>query len=95
MLSLKTQITDVETNEILLCPKDIFVLVVAIMTHSFQVHIFAVKPLVDSNNKLYLADVGLKGSNKLELIDGKASFQTLKFASTSYNNEVDEYIFSI
>jgi len=65
----------VDTDETLLCPKDIFV------------HVFAVKAVVDQNNKLYLADVGLKGSNKLELIDGKAVFQTLKFASTSYNNE--------
>ena len=53
-----------------------------------QAHIFAVKAILDNSNKLYLADVGLRGSNKLELIDGKASFQTLKFASTSYNNEV-------
>lgn len=51
-------------------------------------HIFAVKALLDSNNKLCLVDVGLRGTNKMELVDGKAVFQTLKFASTSYNNEV-------
>ena len=49
---------------------------------------FAVKVLVDSNSKLCLVDVGLRGTNKMELVDGKAVFQTLKFASTSYNNEV-------
>ena len=44
--------------------------------------------MLDTSNKLYLMDVGLRGNTKLELVDGKASFQTLKFASTSYTNEV-------
>jgi len=74
-ISLQLEITDSDKGDALLCPKDIYV------------HIFAVKALVDSNSKLCLVDVGLRGTNKMELVDGKAVFQTLKFASTSYNNE--------
>jgi hypothetical protein len=32
-------------------------------------------------------DVGLRGVNRIELLDGHAFFSAIKFASTSYNNE--------
>jgi len=47
-----------------------------------------VKASLDESKKIILTDVGLKGITKMELVDGKAIFQTLKFTSTSYNNEV-------
>ncbi len=52
------------------------------------VHLFAVKAVLDENDYLNLVEVGLKGINRIELIDGHAFFSALKFASTSYNNEV-------
>jgi len=74
-VSVQLELVDPNTNEPLLCPKDIFV------------QIFAVKASLDENKKVLLTDVGLKGTTKMELLDGKGIFQTLKFASTSYNNE--------
>ncbi len=44
--------------------------------------------MLDENDYLNLVEVGLKGINRIELIDGHAFFSALKFASTSYNNEV-------
>ena len=39
---------------------------------------------------MHLEDVGLEGQTILKMEDGIATFQKLKFASTSYNNDVNE-----
>jgi len=49
---------------------------------------YAVKPQLGSDNKVVLVDVGLLGTSKVDIIDGKATLQGLKFSSTSFNNEV-------
>ena len=50
---------------------------------------FAVKANLTQENKINPVDIGLHGTNKVDILDGKAQLQALKFASTSFNNEVD------
>ena len=42
-----------------------------------------------------MIDVGLKGENKQKLKNGSAFFNSLKFNSTSYNNEGDYFFLVI
>ena len=58
-----------------------------------KAQIFAVKAVLDQSDNFHLVDVGLRGVSKIELIDGYALFSALKFASTSYNNEVLKFFF--
>jgi hypothetical protein len=41
-------------------------------------NLFAVKAVLDSNDNFHLVEVGLRGVNKIELIDGHAFFSALK-----------------
>jgi hypothetical protein len=53
-------------------------------------HIFAVKIVIDPQEKsenIHLEDVGLRGISKIDMVDSQAYFSTLKFESTSYNND--------
>jgi hypothetical protein len=34
-----------------------------------------------------LLDVGIRGDSKLQMIDGQVYFSAMKFSSTTYNNE--------
>jgi len=47
-----------------------------------------VKAVLDHKDSFHLVDIGLRGVTKIELLDGHAFFSAIKFASTSYNNEV-------
>ena len=51
------------------------------------------KAIFNSNiNDFELFDVGIRGENKVEVKDGFATFNCLKFSTTSYNNDVDNLI---
>lgn len=54
---------------------------------------FAVKAVLDHKENFHLVDIGLRGITKIELLDGHAFFSAIKFASTSYNNEVKLFIY--
>ena len=41
----------------------------------------------DRSDKLTLLDVGIRGESKMEMIDGQVYFSAMKFSSTTYNNE--------
>ncbi|CAD8100836.1 unnamed protein product [Paramecium sonneborni] len=71
---VRLEIKDSQTQELLLSPKNLFA------------QLYAVKKVQDGS-RVILQDVGLRGTSKLELIDGQAYFSALRFASTSYNNE--------
>lgn len=49
--------------------------------------LFVVKAGLQETETFYLVDIGIKGENKIYLKNNVASFNNLKFASTSYNNE--------
>ncbi|KAL4453684.1 hypothetical protein ABPG74_009580 [Tetrahymena malaccensis] len=74
-ISVRLEIKDAQTNESLLSPKNLYA------------HIFAVKAVIDQPDNFHLVDVGIRGTSKLELVNGQAFFQAIKFFSTSYNNE--------
>ena len=47
------------------------------------------KVLLNEDKNFYLVDVGLKGQTKIEITNNKKLiFNSIKFNSTSYNNEV-------
>lgn len=69
------EIKDSVTGEALLSPKNLYA------------HLFAVKAVIDQPDNFHLVDVGIRGTNKLELVNGQAFFTAIKFFSTSYNNE--------
>ncbi|CAD8178801.1 unnamed protein product [Paramecium octaurelia] len=71
---VRLEIKDSQTQELLLSPKNLYA------------QLYAVKK-VQEGSRVILQDVGLRGTSKLELIDGQAYFSALRFASTSYNNE--------
>ncbi|EGR29156.1 zinc finger transcription factor sma, putative [Ichthyophthirius multifiliis] len=74
-ISVRLEIKDFQTQEILQCPKNLYA------------HIFAVKAVIDQADNFHLVDVGMRGITKHELINGQSFFQAIKFLSTSYNNE--------
>lgn len=51
--------------------------------------IFAVKKNGDNDRpeKTVLLDVGIRGDSKMQMIDGQVYFSAMKFSSTTYNNE--------
>lgn len=36
---------------------------------------------------MVLLDVGIRGDSKMQMIDGQVYFSAMKFSSTTYNNE--------
>ncbi len=60
------KIKDSKNGELLLSPKNLYA------------NLFAVKAVLDSNDNFHLVEVGLRGQNKIELIDGHAFFSALK-----------------
>lgn len=74
-ISVRLEIKDDNSGENLLAPKNLYA------------HIFAVKAVIDQPDNFHLVDVGIRGTNKLELVNGQAFFTAIKFFSTSYNNE--------
>lgn len=74
-ISVRLEIKDASTSESLLAPKNLYA------------HIFAVKAVIDQPDNFHLVDVGIRGTSKLELVNGQAFFTAIKFFSTSYNNE--------
>lgn len=56
---------------------------------NIYVRMYAAKVVFLDVEEMYLEDVGLEGETILKLEDGIATFQKLKFDSTSYNNDVN------
>ncbi len=41
----------------------------------------------ERSEKIVLLDVGIRGESKMQMIDGQVYFSAMKFSSTTYNNE--------
>jgi hypothetical protein len=52
--------------------------------------LYIAKLATNANNTIYFVDVPVKGSTSIDIVDGKAVFDGLKFESTSYNHHVDD-----
>jgi hypothetical protein len=59
-ISVRLEIKDSINGEILLCPRNIYVL----MFFNFKVIMFAVKAVIDQLDNFHLVDVGMRGNNK-------------------------------
>lgn len=42
-------------------------------------------------SKFHIIDIGLKGTDRLQLDKGTVTFSAIKFTSTSYNNEGSKF----
>lgn len=45
------------------------------------------KPATKDITNFHLVDIGLKGTSRMSIESGIATFSHIKFASTSYNND--------
>ncbi|EGR27835.1 zinc finger transcription factor sma, putative [Ichthyophthirius multifiliis] len=88
-ISVRLEIKDVATGDSLQPPKNLYVIFFSYIFLKIlkKAHLFAIKAVIDQPDNFHLVDIGMKGNTKIELINGQAFFQAIKFMSTSYNNE--------